>query len=92
MSKYDTETERLRKIFPLPKVNISAFDVQEGGSHYKDMKIQPMEYALANNLNYGQANAIKYISRYKNKNGMEDLNKAIHCIQLLIEFEEKNAK
>lgn len=65
----------------------SAFDKQEGGSHYKDLKIQPMEYALANNLNYAQANSIKYITRYKAKNGLEDLKKAIHCLELLISYE-----
>ena len=65
----------------------SAFDTQTGGSHYKDMKIQPMEYALANNLNLAQGNVVKYVSRYKAKNGKEDLEKAIHCIQLLIEHE-----
>ena len=65
----------------------SAFDTQVQGSHYKDLKIQPMEYCLANKLNYGQSNAIKYITRYKNKNGQQDLEKAIHCIQLLMEYE-----
>ena len=49
-----------------------------------------MEYCLQNDLNYGQSNAIKYITRYKDKNGIEDLKKAIHCIELLIEFEEKD--
>ena len=68
-------------------LNRSAFDSQQGGSHYKDMKIQPMEYALANNLNLAQGNVVKYVSRYKAKNGKEDLEKAIHCIQLLIEHE-----
>lgn len=66
----------------------SAYDRQEAGNHYKNLKIQPMTYALENNLNYGQSNAIKYITRYKDKNGIEDLRKAIHCIELLIEFEE----
>lgn len=68
---------------------MSAFDEQIGGGHYKNLKIQPMEYALANDLNYGQANSIKYITRYKHKNGIEDLEKAKHCIDLLIEYEKK---
>lgn len=63
---------------------------QVAGNHYTRLKIQPMEYCLANNLNYAQANAIKYVTRYKNKGGVEDLKKAIHCIELLIEFEEKD--
>lgn len=68
----------------------SAFDKQHAGSHYKGMKIQPMEFALANNLNYGQANAIKYICRYEHKNGEEDLDKAIHCLELLREYKYGN--
>jgi hypothetical protein len=53
---------------------------QVGGSHYKQYAIQPVEYAMANNLNYCQANAIKYVTRYRDKNGKEDLLKAIHNI------------
>lgn len=70
----------------IEKTSVNAFDKQCAGNHYKSMKIQPMEFALANNLNYGQANAIKYICRYEHKNGLEDLRKAIHCIELLIEY------
>jgi hypothetical protein len=65
----------------------SAFDKQEGGNHYKDLAIQPMTYALENKLNYAQANVVKYVTRYKNKNGIEDLKKAIHTLELLIEHE-----
>ena len=64
-------------------------DKQVGGSHYKKYKIQPVEYAMANDLNYCQANAIKYITRYRDKGGIEDLNKAIHNIEILIELERK---
>ena len=60
---------------------------QVAGSHYKDMPIQPMEYCYKNKFSYPQANAIKYISRYNFKNGKEDLLKAIHCIQMLMEYE-----
>lgn len=65
-----------------------AFNKQVAGSHYNKLAIQPMQYSLANGLNYAQANTIKYVTRYKDKNGIEDLKKAIHCIELLIEFEE----
>lgn len=82
--------KNLGEIPPVCPVIESAFDKQEAGSHYKDMKIQPMEFALANNLNYGQSNAIKYICRYKNKNGIEDIRKAIHCLELLAEYEYGN--
>jgi hypothetical protein len=67
-----------------------ASEKQVDGNHYSKLKIQPMKYALENNLNYAQANAIKYITRYKDKNGIEDLKKAIHCIELLIEHEEQD--
>jgi hypothetical protein len=66
---------------------MSALKKQEGGDHYKDMKIQPIEYCMANNMNACQTYAIKYISRYKNKNGAEDIRKAIHCLELLLEIE-----
>ena len=62
---------------------------QEGGSHYKDMAIQPMEYILKNNIGYAEGNVIKYVSRWKSKNGIEDLKKALHVLQILI-YEEEN--
>ena len=64
----------------------NAWDKQEGGSHYKDLKIQPMQYALDNKLDYAQANVVKYVTRHANKNGKEDLLKAIHNIELMIEY------
>lgn len=69
-----------------------ASEKQIAGNHYKKLKIQPMQYNLANNMNYAQANAIKYITRYKDKNGIEDLKKAIHCLELLIEFETQSVE
>lgn len=65
----------------------SALSTQIGGNHYKDMKIQPFEFSMANNFNAGQHSVIKYISRYKNKNGKEDLLKARHFIDLMIQLE-----
>ena len=71
-----------------PKNNgASAIEIQVGGNHYKDMKIQPIEYIQANNLGYCEGNVIKYVSRFKSKNGVEDLRKARHYIDLLIEAE-----
>lgn len=65
----------------------SALQVQEGGSHYKDMKIQPIQFIHANKIPFLEANVIKYISRWKQKNGIEDLKKAKHYIEMLIELE-----
>ena len=61
---------------------------QVGGDHYSKLAIQPAVYAEQNKLSYLQGNAIKYITRYKDKNGVEDLHKAIHTVKLLIELEE----
>ena len=61
----------------------NAWDKQVGGEHYKQYAIQPAQFALANNLDYAQSNAIKYIVRHKDKNGVQDLDKAIHYIELL---------
>lgn len=66
---------------------MSALDSQVGGGHYKDMAIQPIEFTHKNNLNFCQGNVIKYICRYKNKNGLEDLKKVKHYVDLLIELE-----
>ena len=65
----------------------SALDKQVGGSHYKDFKIQPIEFITANNLTFIQASIIKYICRYDKKNGKEDINKIIHYCELLKELE-----
>lgn len=66
---------------------MSALDTQVGGSHYKDMTIQPMEYSMANQLDACQHTIIKYVSRFRQKGGVADLEKAKHVIDMLIEFE-----
>lgn len=58
---------------------------QIGGTHYKDMGIDPWKIIDANGLDFYEGNALKYLLRYKNKNGVEDLKKAIHYIEHLIE-------
>jgi hypothetical protein len=65
----------------------TALDTQVGGGHYKSLKIQPMEYSMANNLDACQHTAIKYLTRFRSKGGKEDLLKARHAIDLLIQFE-----
>jgi|TARA_R110000822_G_scaffold209323_3_gene345278 capsule polysaccharide export protein KpsE/RkpR len=67
--------------------NEDAFETQVGGNHYMDMAIQPLEYIMANNMSYCEANVVKYISRWRSKNGLEDLRKAKHYIELLIQAE-----
>lgn len=63
---------------------------QVGGDHYKSMPIQTMEFSFRNKLNCCQHTAIKYICRYKEKGGAEDLNKAIHVLNMLKELEGYN--
>ena len=70
---------------------MSALDTQVGGGHYKDMKIQPMEYSMENGLDACQHTAIKYISRFRQKGGIQDLEKAKHVIDMLIEFEKRKS-
>mgnify|MGYP003650743020 CR=1 FL=1 len=64
---------------------------QEGGDHYKKHTIQPYTFAARNNLSFFQGNVIKYVVRYKDKNGIEDLRKIIHYCELEIE-EMRNEK
>lgn len=66
---------------------MSALTKQSGGSHYKDLAIQPVEYIHANGIGYMEGNVIKYLSRWKSKGGISDLEKAKHYIELLIELE-----
>ena len=73
--------DALEKVFPSER--------QEGGDHYQ-LKIQPFHFIMANNLNFFQGNVIKYVVRYKKKNGIEDLKKIIHYCELEIERLRKN--
>jgi hypothetical protein len=68
---------------------MSALDKQVAGNHYKDLKIQPVEFIQKNKLGFCEGNAIKYLCRWQAKNGIQDLHKAIHYIELLIEMETK---
>jgi hypothetical protein len=61
---------------------------QVGGSHYKTLAIEPSEYAIKNGLGFAEGNIVKYVTRYKMKGGVEDLNKAKHYIEMLIEHEK----
>jgi len=58
---------------------------QVGGAHYATKAIQPWDFIIANNLGYLEGNIVKYVSRWKDKGGVEDLKKAQHYLQKLIE-------
>tara|TARA_R110000803_G_scaffold204694_1_gene270885 strand:+ start:131 stop:475 length:345 start_codon:yes stop_codon:yes gene_type:complete len=91
------ELNRLHNIDPPPQNRLNdatpqewdnaakAINKQVGGSHYKEMAEQPIEFITANQLGFCEGNAIKYICRYKAKGGVEDIEKAIHYLQILKE-------
>ena len=62
-------------------------DTQIGGNHYKKYKISPMEFLHINKIPVLEAGIIKYVIRHKDKNGKEDLLKARHIIDCLIQFD-----
>lgn len=66
---------------------MTALSTQVGGEHYKNLAIQPIEYAMRNGLDSCQHNVVKYVTRFRDKGGVKDLEKAIHYLELLIEFE-----
>lgn len=71
------------------RLSLPPKSTQVGGDHYSKMKIQPIDFITANGLGYMEGNIIKYVCRYKSKNGVEDLKKAQHYLQMLIEQEER---
>ena len=62
-----------------------------GPDHYKDKPMQPWDFIVANNLGYLEGNVVKYVSRWRQKGGVEDLRKAKHYIEKLIEVESGQA-
>lgn len=66
---------------------MSALNEQVGGDHYKRLKIQPVEYIHANGIPFIEGSVIKYLTRWRSKGGVADLEKAKHLIDLLIELE-----
>lgn len=67
------------------KTQVSSLATQIAGNHYKKA-IQPIEYIHANGLGFVEGNVIKYVTRWKDKNGIEDLKKAKHYLEILIEL------
>ena len=70
-------------------LNTTALDVQIGGTHYSSKAIQPVQFIHANDIGFCEGNVIKYVSRWKDKGGLEDLKKARHYIDLLLELEDR---
>jgi len=68
---------------------MSANDIQVAGDHYKRQAVQPWDYIAANNLGFFEGNIVKYVTRWRGKGGVEDLRKARHYLDKLIELEIK---
>jgi hypothetical protein len=66
-----------------PVENKNPLSRQVGGDHYKNLKIQPIDYIMANGLGFCEGNIVKYITRYSQKNGVEDIDKVIHYAEIL---------
>jgi len=60
--------------------------MQIGGNHYANKQFQPIEYITANNLDFAEGNIIKYVTRHKEKNGKEDILKALHYCKLILKY------
>lgn len=67
----------------------SSMNHQVGGDHYKKHNIQPIEYIMGNNLGFCEGNIVKYITRWKDKGGVKDLEKIKQYVDFLIEQESK---
>ena len=68
---------------------MSANDTQVAGTHYKAKPIQPWDYIIANGLGYLEGNIVKYISRWRDKGGIDDLRKVMHYTEKLIEVAQQ---
>lgn len=67
-----------------------ALTIQVAGNHYKQLAIQPVQYIHANKIGYFEGNVIKYVSRWRDKGGVADLEKARHYIDMLIQLEQRD--
>ena len=84
---FDPEMTNEHPPAPLPET-LDPLKVQVGGNHYKDMPIQPVEFIHANGIPYIEGAVIKYVCRWRNKNGINDLQKAAHFLELLMQLEK----
>ena len=71
--------------FSLPGLEQYESPKQVGGDHYSKLKIQPVDYILQNNLGYLEGNVVKYVTRHLDKNGVQDIDKAIHYLEMIKE-------
>lgn len=84
------EEEAMQSMLAKGANGTSALDIQVAGDHYKKQAIQPVQYIHANGIGFFEGNVIKYVTRWRDKGGIKDLEKAKHYIEMLIELETKN--
>jgi hypothetical protein len=88
MDKAIKETVKDKDFTKTDLKKLATRNKQVGGSHYKDLKIQPIEYIVANNLTYCEGNIIKYVTRCRRKgDGKKDMKKVIHYAEMILEME-----
>ena len=86
-AKVKWEAKMLEEVAEAENMRLTnALDNQVGGSHYAEMTIQPAEFIVFNEIGFLEGNVIKYICRHQNKNGAEDIKKAIHYCELLLQL------
>jgi hypothetical protein len=86
----EQQQERIESYKQQAQLGAKANEQQIGGAHYAVKAIQPWDYIIANDLGYLEGNIVKYVSRWKDKGGVQDLKKAQHYLQKLIEVTEKS--
>lgn len=75
-----------------PAPTPSALETQVGGDHYRTMKVQPAEFIMGNGIPWAEGSVVQYVARWRDKGGVQDLRKARHLLDMLIEHETKGAK
>ena len=91
MEGFEEALENFRKYGkPISNIIGGANETQVAGDHYKGKAIQPWDYIAANGLDYFSGNIVKYVSRFREKRGVEDLRKARHYLDKLIELESEH--
>lgn len=77
---------------PAPAPAPSALETQVGGDHYRTMKVQPAEFIMGNGIPWAEGSVVQYVARWRDKGGVQDLRKARHLLDMLIEHETKGAR
>lgn len=86
MPYYFTEEQERHDEVVKRSVTSDTFETQVGGTHYKDKSIQPIEYIMANNLDFNEGSVVKYITRHKEKGGAQDIEKIKQYCDFILKY------